>query len=238
MNYYYSLEIVNYYYLIIGILVYLNYFTIYIANIINKPIEFIINHNYKLRAIKKLSEMKNMKVIGITGSYGKTSSKNILNDILNVKYISFPTPKNFNTEAGLINTINNYLDKFNDYFIAEMGALNIYDIKRYCKLVKPTYGILTTIGTAHLETFGSQENIQKGKFDLIESLPSNGVGVLNADDPLQVNFKLKNNCKIIWIGIDNKCDVRASNIKCSNTGMTLMLYLKVIKISITLKLVY
>jgi UDP-N-acetylmuramoyl-tripeptide--D-alanyl-D-alanine ligase len=181
----------------------------------------MINNGFKKKAIKKLNSMSNMKVIGITGSYGKTSSKNILNDILNVKYNSFPTPKNFNTPLGLIITINNYLDKFNDLFIAEMGAFKRGEIKELCDLVHPTYGILTKIGVAHLESFGSQENIQKGKFELIESLPSDGIGILNFDDPLQVSYKLKNNCKIVTIGIDNEnVDVRAIDIKLSNVGTT------------------
>lgn len=215
-------NIVYIYYLIIGILVYLNYYIVFIANIINKPIEKIINNNFKRKALNKLKEMNNLKVIGITGSYGKTSSKNILNDILNVKYNSFPTPKNFNTPVGLIVTINNYLDKFNDLFIAEMGAFKKGEIKELCDLVHPTYGILTTIGTAHLESFGSRQNIQEGKFELIESLPTDGIGILNADDPYQISYKLKNKVKIVWIGIDNeeKADVKASNIKLTSDGTT------------------
>ena len=77
------------------------------------------------------------------------------------------------------------------------------EIKGLCKLVKPQYGILTRLGTAHLESFGSEQNIIDGKFELIESLPSDGFAVLNGDDPKQVNYKLKNKVRIIWIGIDN-----------------------------------
>ena len=209
------------YYLIMGFMVYINYFIVLLASIINIPIEKTINANFKRKALKKLKNMNNMKVIGITGSYGKTSSKNILSDVLNVKYNAFPTPKNFNTPLGLIITINNYLDKFNDLFIAEMGAFKMGEIKELCDLVHPTYGILTTIGTAHMDSFGSRENIQKGKFELIESLPSNGIGILNGDDPYQLSYELKNDCKIVWIGIDNKdVDVNASNIKLSNVGTT------------------
>lgn len=212
---------ITYYYLIIGLLIYLNYFVIYLANIINKPIEKSINNGFKKKALKKLNSMNNMKVIGITGSYGKTSSKNILNDILNVKYNSFATPKNFNTPLGLIITINNYLDKFNDLFIAEMGAFKKGEIQELCDLVHPTYGILTKIGTAHMDSFGSQQNIQEGKFELIESLPPDGIGILNGDDELQRSYKLKNTCKTVWIGIDNKdVDVRATNIKLSSSGTT------------------
>lgn len=209
------------YYIIIGLMIYLCYFVALIASIINTPIEKLLSLKFKVRAKRKLKNMSNLKVIGITGSYGKTSSKNILSDVLNVKYNALPTPKNFNTPVGLTITINNYLDKFTDYFIAEMGAFKRGEIKYLCDFVKPTYGILTKVGTAHLESFGSQENIQKGKFELIESLPSDGVGILNGDDELQKNYNLKNNCKIVWIGIDNKdVDVHASNIKLSHTGTT------------------
>ena len=210
---------VHWYYLIIGLMVYINYFIAWLANIVNKPIEALDRLKFKVRAMRKLKSMPNMKVIGITGSYGKTSSKNILSDILNVKYNALPTPKNFNTPLGLIRTINNDLDKFTDLFLAEMGAFKKGEIQELCDLVNPTYGILTKVGTAHMDSFGSQENIQYGKFELIESLPSDGIGVLNGDDELQVSYPLKNDVKIVWIGIDNKdVDVRATNIELSHKG--------------------
>lgn len=213
--------------LVLSVMVYLNAFVVFIAMIINTPIEKCVYLHYKTKAQRKLKSMSNLKIIGITGSYGKTSSKNILSDILNIKYNALPTPKNLNTFNGLIMTVNNHMDKFTDIFIAEMGAYVKGEIKRLCKLVKPKYGILTRIGTAHLETFGSQENIQKGKFELIESLPSDGFGILNGDDPLQVSYKLKNNVKIIWIGIENSdVDVRAENIKCSSKGTSFDIVLK------------
>lgn len=208
------------YYIGLGLLAYLNYFVIYLANIINIPIEKSVFLYYKNKAVKKLKNM-NLDVIGITGSYGKTSSKNILNDILNVKFDSFATPKNFNTTYGLMISINNYLDKFSTFFIAEMGAFKRGEVKELCDLVHPKYGILTKIGTAHLDSFGSQENIQRGKFELIESLPDDGIGILNGDDELQVNYKLKNKPKIVFIGIDNEnVDVRATNICLTGKGTT------------------
>ena len=221
MVYLFKEEFLYAYYLIIAFMVYFNRLILLLCIYINSPIEKLINRSFRVKAIKKLKSMSGMKVVGITGSYGKTSSKNILSDILNVKFNAFPTPKNYNTPLGLILTINNYLDKFNDLFIAEMGAFKRGEIKELCDLVHPTYGILTTIGTAHLDSFGSRENIQKGKFELIESLPEDGIGVLNADDPYQVSYKLQNTCKIVWIGIDSKdADVKASNIKLTKDGTT------------------
>lgn len=217
----YFIKNINIVYLCLFIYDLLLNFVIMLVVIINKPAEKMVYLSYKTKAVNKLKAMNNLKVIGITGSYGKTSSKNILSDILNVKYNALPSPKNFNTPYGLIITVNNHLDKFDDILIAEMGAYKVGEIKDLCDLVKPKYGILTKIGTAHIEIFGSQENIQKGKFELIESLPHDGIGVLNGDDELQVNYKLKNDCKIIWIGIDNKdVDVRALDIKTSNKGTT------------------
>lgn len=219
MIYNYSDKCVPIYLLIIGLMNYFSYFMVWLANKINIPVEKCVYLHYKSMAMKKLKTM-NIPVIGITGSYGKTSSKNIINDILSVKFNCFATPQNFNTPYGLIRSINNYLDKFNDMFIAEMGAFKVGEIRTTCKLMNPTHGVLTTIGEAHLESFGSRENIQKGKFELIESLPKDGIAVLNADDEWQKSYKLKNNkCRVLWIGInDTSADVVATNIRLSSTG--------------------
>lgn len=219
--FFFSTESRNVCILILSILSSLNYFVIYLANIINYPIEKMVYYHFEKLAKSKLKSMSNLKIVGITGSYGKTSSKNILNDILNIKYNCLATPKSINTFNGLMITINNKLSKFDDVFIAEMGAYVKGEINGLCKLVNPKYGIITSIGTAHLETFGSQQNIIEGKMELIEYLPSDGVGVLNKDDINQRNYKIKNKnkCKILWIGIDSdNVDVKASNIRCSYKG--------------------
>lgn len=217
----YQIELLNTYLYIFILLAYFQYFIVWLAVKINIPVEKLVYLYYFNKAKTKLRNMPNLKMIGITGSYGKTSSKNILSDILNIKYTALATPQNFNTNYGLMITINNHLDKFTEVFIAEMGAYKKGEIQELCDFVHPKYGILTKIGTAHLESFGSQENIQNGKFELIESLPHDGVGILNGDDPLQVSYKLKNDCQIKWIGIENKdVDVRADNIKVTHEGTT------------------
>lgn len=210
-----------YKYLLLGFIILIDSIYILIPLWINMPVEKLVGLYYKQKAKNKLKSMNNIKVIGITGSYGKTSSKNILNDILNIKYNTLPSPKNYNTPFGLMLTINNYLDKFTDILIAEMGACQEHDIEELCNLVHPKYGIITKIGVAHLATFGSREMIQKTKFELIENLPEDGIGILNKDDEWQRSYKIKNNCKIKWIGIDEKdADVVAQNIKLSKDGMT------------------
>ena len=208
------------YYLILSSVMCLDFIVVALANRINMPVEKLVYYKFLRQAKAKIASMPNMKRIGITGSYGKTTSKNVLNDILSTSFNTTPTPLNYNTAYGVINAINNYLDKFSDIFIVEMGTLKRGDIKKIANIAKPEYGILTKIGVAHLETLGSQENIQKEKFSLIESLPDDGVAVLNRDDELQVNYKLKSKCKVIWIGIDNDADIMATNIKLSHEGST------------------
>ena len=213
------------------------YYIVYLANIIDSPLNKLAYWYYLSKAKEKLSEHSNLEVIGITGSYGKTSSKNILLEILSSKYITRATPKNYNTPYGLMMTINNYLDKFDQLLIAEMGAYVKGDIKKLCDLVHPKYGILTIIGEAHLETFGSKENICKTKFELIESLPSDGIAILNMDDPYQVNYKLENKVKVKWIAINNKdADVYANNIKCGSYGMSFDCHYKDEKIHLKTRL--
>lgn len=226
---YFNYDYINYSecYLVLGIMSYGNQFIILFVNFINRPLEKMVGMYFENKAKSKLAMMNNMDVIGITGSYGKTSTKNILYDILNIKYNVFKTPANYNTPFGLMITINEQLDIYNDYFIAEMGACKVGEIKELCDLVHPKYGILTRVGLAHLETFGSEENIQRTKFELIESLPSDGIGILNGDDDKQLSYIIKNDCKIKWIGIDNKkVDTYAYDLALSYKGTKFKVHFK------------
>ena len=227
----------SFYCFYIGLIIYLNYLFLYLCNIINKPIEKMVFNHYKRMAKNKLESMTNLKKVAITGSYGKTTTKNVLNEILNVKYNSYATEKSFNTFNGLMISINNKLDKFTDVFISEMGASSLGEIKPKTEFIKPEYGILTIIGTAHLESFGSIENIQKTKFELIEGLDPNGVAILNMDDEYQTSYKIKNTCKKVWVSMKNKkADVYADNIKLSSKGTSFMCHFKNKKVLLETKL--
>lgn len=224
---FYEESLARTYCFVLAMMAYLNLFVILLCNFINRPVEKMVNCHFKSKAIKKLKEMSNMEVVGITGSYGKTSTKNVVYEILDSNFNVFKTPENFNTPYGLMISINEKMDRYNDYFIAEMGACKKGDIKELCDFVKPKYGIVTSIGLAHLETFGSEENILRTKFELIESLPSDGIGVLNIDDHKQCSYRIKNNCKVVWIGIDNKdADYLATDIKMDYQGMSFKLKMK------------
>ena len=152
---------------------------IVIVHYISLPVELLIKQYYISKAIRKLKKKKIIK-IGITGSFGKTSTKNILKEILEKKYKVCASPKNYNTEMGLSKTILEYLDDHN-ILIAEMGARHKGDIKILAKMVEPDYGIITTIGPQHLETFKSLETIEDTKFELAENLKQDGVMIFNGD---------------------------------------------------------
>ena len=206
---------------------FLTHFVMVVVLFINKPVEKLVYLSFKNKALKKLNEYKNLKVIGVTGSFGKTSSKNILAEILSIKYNTLPSPKSFNTPYGLIITVNEHLDKFDDILVAEMGARRQGEIKELCDLVKPKYGIITRIGEAHLESFGSMDVITNTKFELIESLPNDGIGVINIDDEYQKNYEIKNDCKIITVGITNvDADVIAKDINTSQNGTSFKIKFK------------
>ncbi len=133
-------------------------------------------------ARKKLALYPDMKVIGITGSFGKSSTKEFLYHVLSEKYRVIKTPKNINTEIGIAQFILTTDFSNCRYFVVEMGAYNQGEIALICSMVKPTYGILTTIAEEHLALFGSIENIQKAKYELLHALPSTGYAITNGDN--------------------------------------------------------
>ena len=162
------------------------------ANWLLKPVEANINRKYYQDAERILRGMPDLKIIGVTGSYGKTSTKHYLNRILSEKYDVMMTPGSFNTTMGVIRTVREYLKPYNEVFIVEMGAKQPGDIKEICDLVHPEIGIVTAVGEQHLESFKSIENVQRTKFELIDSLPTDGLAVVNNDFPFVANRKVDN----------------------------------------------
>lgn len=148
---------------------------------IMSPIEKIINNKYYNEAAKILKSMQQLTVIGITGSFGKTSTKHYLHRILSEHYDVIMTPGSYNTPMGVIRTIREMMKPYNQVFICEMGAKQIGDIKEICDLVNPKIGIVTAVGKMHLESFKTIENVQKTKFELIDTLPPDGLAIINND---------------------------------------------------------
>lgn len=145
------------------------------------PIEKHINMGYFRDAQRRLDAQPELIRIGITGSYGKTSTKFLLRTILSEKYNVLATPSSFNTPMGVTRIIREQLKPEHDVFIAEMGARHVGDIAELVELVHPRMGILTSVGPQHLDTFGTVENITNTKYELIAGLPEDGIAIFAKD---------------------------------------------------------
>lgn len=203
---------------IINLCTMLAYVFVYIVSIINKPIEKNIRRGFCKKAKKKLEDMPELKVVGITGSYGKTSTKYVINTILSQKYNTLMTPESYNTTMGVVRTINEKLTSMHQLFICEMGAKYIGDIKEITDIVNPTYGVLTAIGPQHLDTFKTLDNVRKTKLELVDSLPENGLAFVNWEDENIRNSKITKN--MVKYGFSKEADYYAENINITERGST------------------
>lgn len=202
--------------------------------VVTLPVEKAFSRWYINDAKRILAEKKDLKVIGITGSYGKTTTKFILTRILSEKYNVVCTPQSFNTPMGVVRTIREKLSAPTQVFVCEMGAKNIGDIKEICDIVHPDAGIITAVGPQHLETFKSVDNVFKTKFELYDAVKENGGSIYVNGDSAEIKNRIPEGC--IVYGGDKNYDFYAQNISYSKDGSTFDLNLKDEKITVTTKL--
>ena len=186
------------------------------AALLVKPLENLVKFYIVKSAAAKIAKMPNLKVVGITGSAGKTSTKEFLATILSQNYKVVKTPKSYNTALGLSKTINN-MPNDTEIFIAEMGAYRRGEIKKLTDFVRPQIGILTHINEQHLATFGNLSNIIRGKYELIESLPRGGVAIFNLDNKYcRALAEKTKKVKVVGYSAKNsQADVVAVNVRLS-----------------------
>lgn len=190
-------------YLIFLILLIFSPIFLILSNFLYKPLEFYLKKKILTQAKEKLSKLPNLKIVAITGSFGKTSTKDILYTLLFKKYYVVKTPKSFNTPLGIAQTVTEMVKDNSDIFICEMGAYKRGEIKKICDFIKPSIGIITAIAPQHLEKFGSLENIAKAKFELPTSLDKNGIAILNSTYEQIKNNATTVNAKIIFYGSED-----------------------------------
>ncbi len=188
---------------------------IMVSNLINRPVELMITNHY-INHAKKLLSSSDAKVIGITGSYGKTSVKYYLSTLLKAKYNTLMTPESYNTPMGVVITIRSSLSALNEVFVCEMGAKRVGEIKEICDIVHPDAGIITSVGPQHLETFKSIDNVKKTKFELADSLPADGTLFVNADDENIASYI--GNRKHIGYSVRGKGDYNADILSLGEKG--------------------
>lgn len=195
-----------------------------IAYFITYPIEKLISISYLKKARKKLAEQKNILVIGVTGSFGKTSVKNILSTILEEKFKVCSTPASYNTPLGLSKTILKKLTNDDEILIAEMGAKQTGDIKELCEMVNPTIGVITGIGNQHLLTFGSLDNISKTKGELADYVSkSNGKIYFNVDTEAALNLSNKYKDAVKTAISTSEYDLKVESLKVDKDGSSFKL---------------
>lgn len=183
------------------------------------PVEAMINRRYYNDAARILRGMPGLTIIGITGSYGKTSTKHYLYRILSESYDVLMTPGSYNTPMGVIRTIREMMKPYNQIFICEMGAKQKGDVKEICDLVHPNIGIITAVGPMHLESFKTIENVQRTKFELADSLPTDGMAVINNDFEYCASRPVDNVPAIRYsVGRDKNADFHAVDIVYSADG--------------------
>ena len=159
---------------------------------------------------KKLS----VRVIGITGSVGKSTTKEVVAEVLSQRYHTLKNPGNLNNEIGLPLTLLK-LGPGYERAVLEMGFYVPGEIKFLCEMAQPTVGVITNIGTVHAERAGSQEDIARGKSELVQSLPPAPVGtaVLNYDDPWVRWMADKTRARVFYYGLDPQADLWADEVE-------------------------
>lgn len=160
-----------------------------------------------------------LKVFAITGSNGKTSTKDLLAACLGAKYNVVKTQGNFNNEIGLPKTLLN-ITADTDIAVVEMGMRGLGQIAELCEIAEPDSGLISNVGETHMELLGSMENIGKAKGEIVENLPADGFAVLNGDNEYVVAAASKTKAKVVFFGLSEACDYRGSDIVTTGLGTT------------------
>ena len=155
---------------------------------------------------------QDVRVVGITGSVGKSTTKELVAEVLGQRYGTLKNKGNLNNEIGLPLTLLN-LGPGHQRAVLEMGFYVPGEIAFLCEIAKPQIGVVTNIGTVHAERAGDQETIARGKAELLQSLPGNGVAILNADDPLVREMAKYTQARILYYGVDSTAELRADNVE-------------------------
>ncbi|MDG5766952.1 UDP-N-acetylmuramoyl-tripeptide--D-alanyl-D-alanine ligase [Balneolales bacterium ANBcel1] len=190
------------------------------------PLEKWFHYRFKSMARAKIESMPNLTVIGITGSYGKTSTKFLIDTVLKERFRVCTTPGSYNTPMGICKVINRDLKPSDQVLILEMGARYVGNIDELCRIARPDIAVVTNVGVAHMETFGSQEAIARTKAALVRHLKPGGVAVLNGDDAEVRKMAGRDDIATIFAGLSGDVNhIIAKNIGYDEQGCSFELHL-------------
>ena len=189
---------------------------------------FCIRVENSLITLQRLAAVRRsqlpLKVIGITGSVGKSTTKELVAEVLSQRFTTLKNLGNQNNEIGLPLTLTR-LGNGHQCAVLEMGFYTPGEITQLCEIARPQVGIVTNVGTVHAERAGSQETIARGKAELVEALPADGVAILNFDDPWVKAMAGKTHASVLSYGLDPSCDLWADEIVgLGLSGITLRLH--------------
>ncbi|MCI8397417.1 MAG: UDP-N-acetylmuramoyl-tripeptide--D-alanyl-D-alanine ligase [Clostridia bacterium] len=176
----------------------------------------IVKTNDTIESLQKIAEYKrklyNIPVVGITGSVGKTSTKDLIASVMSKKFKNLKTNGNYNNHIGVPLTILRLEDHTSA--VIEMGMNHLGEISKVTKIAKPTMSVITNVGTAHIGNLGSRENILKAKMEILEGMEEGNAIIINNDNDMLHDWYLKNrkDKNIITYGIENESNIMAKNI--------------------------
>lgn len=158
-------------------------------------------------------------VVGVTGSFGKTTTREMIHAVLSAAHSGVRSRKNFNNHIGLPLSLLE-LDQTHEFAVLEMGASAVGEIAQLARIARPEVGVITGIGLAHVEGFGSLEGIVLGKGELLEALPPRGFAVLPGDDPVTRQMAPRARCSVLFVGESESNHVRATDVRVANQRLT------------------
>lgn len=184
------------------------------------PVETSIQEGFKRQARRRLRERPNLTVVGVTGSYGKTSTKFILAELLRQKYNVYATPSSYNTPMGMCLAINEHLKPEHQVLVLEYGIRYPGDMDTLCDIAEPDVSVVTTVGIAHLDTMGSQDAIASEKGRLVDRTPAGGTTVLNADNTWVRGMADRADGTVWRVSVDGRSDAHltALNVRYDTQG--------------------
>jgi len=165
-----------------------------------------------------LAEQPGLEVVGITGSLGKTTTKEVTASVLGSKHRVLKSEGNLNSEIGLPMTVLNSLEASHQIAVLEMAMYQVGDVRFLARLARPRIGVVTAVQPVHLERLGTIERIHQAKQELVEELPPNGVAVLNIDDPRVASMATATPARVVRYGVAAEADVRAERINSQGLG--------------------
>ncbi len=190
------------------------------ALLVAMPLERRVHKGFIRQAQARLAHRPDLGIVAVTGSYGKTSTKFAVQEVLAQRHPVLATPGSYNTPMGICRVVNQMLEDDHRWLVLEMGIRHAGDIAELCHVARPDIAVITSVGVAHLETMGSVEAIAREKGSLLDFLPPGGTAILNRDDAHVAAMRAREDVHYIYVSAAGApdADIRAENVTYDANG--------------------